>query len=89
MPENETQIELKQPKECRICKNYLFDRDIEVTLFSCSAGFFNFEETSDGNVGKLPIKGTAGGEDMPCEGSFFTLDVNSKWYRRPKPGSQT
>ena len=62
----------KKSTDCRLCKNYSFDRDIEAEIFHCDAGFFNYTDYGGGDI--------TGKFDYGCNGSNFVLDTNSRWY---------
>jgi hypothetical protein len=68
--------------ECRVCMEYDYDHDVDVFSFRCKKGFFDFTDSPlpVGQEGRLPLKGSVGGE-MPCSGEGFSLDIHSRWYR--------
>jgi hypothetical protein len=66
--------------ECRICMSYYYDRDVDVFTFQCDKGWFDFQETPEGPIGRTPEKGSING-DLPCEGAGFHLNVQSPWFK--------
>jgi hypothetical protein len=76
-PQNPEPVKI-QP-QCRLCLSYYYDRDIDVFTFKCEKGYFDFEESPEGQTGRLPEKGDYV-NILPCDGAGFELNEHSQWY---------
>lgn len=63
----------KKITDCRLCKHYMFDRDLEAELFYCDKGFFNYIDYGGGDI--------SGKFGYGCGGKKFELNKNSRWYK--------
>jgi hypothetical protein len=59
--------------DCRFCKHYYFDRDVEIEYFECKKGHFNFVDHGGfgENEGEMNWFG--------CKGKYFEFNPNSRW----------